>query len=199
MAHSATCSHLAPSADRVCKPLDSEEEQGPHCCHLKVENSFHRVQPWQTHREELWRFSTAGCPCSRWREGEYWLICILGLSWQQEQATLTINLKHQYILKKKKKTNGMFVFLKKCTVHCTEYLEDGAKRKPKWGRQGAWEEQIHGKVVRSWDIIIIMTVIMMINLLTVSPYVKYLFCMSHEPPYCLFLGYLFNLPNNIGR
>lgn len=103
MAHSATCSHLAPSADRVCKPLDSEEEQGPHCCHLKVENSFHRVQPWQTHREELWRFSTAGCPCSRWREGEYWLICILGLSWQQEQATLTINLKHQYILKKKKK------------------------------------------------------------------------------------------------
>lgn len=40
---------------------------------------------------------------------------------------------------------------------------------------------------------------MMINLLTVSPYVKYLFCMSHEPPYCLFLGYLFNLPNNIGR
>lgn len=103
MAHSATCSHLAPSADRVCKPLDSEEEQGPHCCHLKVEYSFHRVQPWQTHREELWRFSTAGCPCSRWREGEYWLICILGLSWQQEQATLTINLKHQYILKKKKK------------------------------------------------------------------------------------------------
>lgn len=41
------------------------------------------------------------------------------------------------------------------------------------------EEQFHGEVITSWDIII-MTVIMMMNLLIVSPCMKHLFCISHS-------------------
>lgn len=64
------------------------------------------------------------------------------------------------------------------------------------GRRGQSDRGTKGKVVKSWDNIIMMMMIMMNNSPIVGPHMKTLFCISH----CWWLlGRLFNLPSHTGR
>lgn len=142
MAHSATCSHLL-GAQAESQAPDPEEEQGPPCCYPKVEHSFHQIQPWEAHREELRGFFHCGrTPFSGQRRRTLTYLyspTVLATG----PGTAHNNLGTSEHLGK---TDRVFVFAfrEKCTVQGSEHWEGGAEGAARWGQAG-WREVTSGR------------------------------------------------------